>query len=100
MHLGPAAGQGQGKTAPQRARSVVGQSERGDRRQRIAGDISPEAAAAVLSGIARLGLYAGLSLPRVTKRDAAAPDRYGSVQVCRVQAEPVDQGGEEPGLLE
>ena len=52
------------------------------------------------SGAARFGSIADLSLPCVAGADAAAPDRHRAVQVRRVQAERVDQGGEEPGLLE
>ena len=36
----------------------------------------------------------------VAAADAAAPDRHGAVQVCRVQTERGDQGRQEPGLLE
>ena len=45
-----------------------------------------------LPGAARLGLFAGLSLPRVAGADAAAPDRHRPVQVRRVQAERAHQG--------
>ena len=93
-------GKAQGKTAPQRPRGVVGQSRRGHRRQRLSGDVSPEAAAAVVPRVPRLRVHAGLSVPRLAGADAAAPDRHRSVQIRRVQAEPVDQGHEEPGLLE
>jgi len=46
------------------------------------------------------GYHPGLSVPRTAGADAAAPDRHRAVQVCRIQAEPVDQGRKEPGLLE
>jgi peptide/nickel transport system substrate-binding protein len=46
------------------------------------------------------GFFAGLSVPRLAGGDAAAPDRHGAIQIHRIQAEPVDQGREEPGLLE
>src|SRR5213075_3281848 len=45
-------------------------------------------------------LFAGLPLPRDAGADAAAPDRHGAVQVCRVQAERAHQGDAQPGLLE
>ncbi len=70
------------------------------RRQRLSGDVSPEAAAAVVPRVPRLRVHAGLSVPRLAGADAAAPDRHRAVQVRRIQAEPVDQGREEPGLLE
>ena len=39
------------------------------------------------------GLDADLSVPRLAGADAAASDRHRTVQICRVQAEPVDHGG-------
>jgi peptide/nickel transport system substrate-binding protein len=51
---------------------------------------SLEAAAAGLSRLPRLRFHAGLSLPRLAGADAAASDRHGAIQICRIQAEPVD----------
>ena len=39
-------------------------------------------------------------VPRRAGADAAAPDRHGSVQIRRIQAEPGHQARQEPGLLE
>ena len=60
--------------------------------RRLRGHVPPEAAAARLSRAARLGLLAGLSVPRAAGADAAAPDRHRPVQVRRVQAERIHQG--------
>ena len=49
---------------------------------------------------ARLGLCAGLSLPCVTARHAPASDRHRPVQIRRVQAERIYQGGAQSRLLE
>ena len=101
MHLGPVAGQGSGQIAAQRPRGVVDQPRPGDRRQRSPGRRfhlkrrQPSFPALLASGF-----HPGLPLPCRRVADAAAPDRHRPVQIRRVQAEPVDQGGEEPGLLE
>ena len=81
VHLGPAAGQGEGKAAPQCPRSMVGQSRQRHRRKRPSGDISSEAAAAGLSRLSRLRFLTGLSVPRLAGADAAAPDRHGAIQI-------------------
>src|SRR5215468_6150692 len=100
MQLGSTAEQIEGEAAPQRTRGVVGQSRPGQRRRRVTGHLPPEAAATLLPGAARLRLHPGLSVPRVAGADAATPDRHRAVQIRRVQAEPVDQGHSQPGLLE
>ena len=46
------------------------------------------------------GWFADLSLPCPGGADAAASDRHRPVQVRRVQAERMHQGGAQPGLLE
>ena len=46
------------------------------------------------------GLVAGLSVPRPAPRHAHPSDRHRPLQIRRVQAERVDQGDAEPGLLE
>src|SRR5215472_12675342 len=45
-------------------------------------------------------LVADLSLPRQPARHAQSPDRYRPVQICRVQAKPVDHGRPQSRLLE
>ena len=62
--------------------------------------LQSEAAAAGAAGAARLRLHAGLSLPRLARRDAHAPDRHRAVQVRRVQGQRIDQADPQPGLLE
>ena len=64
--------------------------QRGCRRhaeRRFRGRVQPEAAAAGAAGAARLGLYAGLSLPRFARRHAHQAGRHRSVQVRRVQGQ-------------
>src|SRR4051812_24592004 len=100
MHLGPPDGYGPGQAARQPAQILVQQSRGGHDEWRLRGRVPPEAAAAGAARPARLGLVADLSVPRRAGADAAAPDRHWSVQICRVQAEPVDQARQEPGLLE
>src|SRR6516164_1837030 len=67
---------------------------------RPGGDISPETAAAGLYRTARLGVHADLSMRRLARRNAGASDRHWALQICRIQAQPVDQGDAQPGLLE
>ena len=50
--------------------------------------------------VARLRLFADLSVPCFGTRHAHLSDRHGAVQIRRIQAEPVDQGDAKPGLLE
>ena len=71
-----------------------------DHQRRLRGHLSSEAAAAGVSGAARLRLVADLSLPCPAARDAQPSDRHRPVQIRRVQAERVHQGGAKPGLLE
>ena len=58
------------------------QRQGGHHQRRLRGDVQPEAAAAVAAGAARLGLLAGLSLPRVAgatcARIRSAPARSSS----------------------
>ena len=97
MHLGPAARQGARRScASTRARPGTTTSRRSTANGDYEVDLPPEAAAAGVSRAARLGLFAGLSLPRVAARDAPAPDRHRPVQIRRVQAERVDQGRANP----
>src|SRR5437867_8468891 len=49
-----------------------------------------------LISLLALGLFAGLSFGA---RDAQPSDRYRALQIRRIQAQPVDQGGAQPGLL-
>jgi peptide/nickel transport system substrate-binding protein len=56
-------------------------------------DLQAEAAATGLHLAARLRLLAGLPLPRGAEGHAHQADRHRPVQVRRVQAERVDQGG-------
>src|SRR4029077_16199547 len=100
MHLGSAAGEGAGQAAAQSAQILVRKRRRGDDARRLRGHLPSETAAAGALGAARLRLVAGLSLPRAGAGDAAAPDRPRTLQVRRVQAERIDQGDKEPGLLE
>ena len=74
------------------------QGDDGQRPRR--GDAASEKAAAGPAGAARLGRHADLPVPCRAGADAAAPDRHGSVQIRRVQAEPGHQARQEPGLLE
>ena len=46
------------------------------------------------------GFTPDLPLPRVAGPDAGASDRHRAFQICRIQAQPVDQGDPQPGLLE
>ena len=46
------------------------------------------------------GFTPDLPLPRVAGPDAGASDRHRAFQICRIQAQPVDQGDAQPGLLE
>ena len=46
------------------------------------------------------GHVAGLPVPRLAGANASASDRHRPVQIRRVPAQRVHQGGEEPGLLE
>ena len=69
-------------------------------RGRSSGDVSPEAAAAGVYRVAGLRFHSDLSVPRVAGRYAPSPDRHRPVQICRIQAQPVDQDRAEPGLLE
>ena len=86
-------GKGERQVAAQPAQSLVGEPRRGHRQRRRRGDVPSEAAAAGVSGAARLGLFAGLSVPRPAGADAPAPDRHRPVQVRRVQAQRVHQAG-------
>ena len=86
--------------ASTRARSWFDNVVGGHDQRRLRGHLSPEAAAAVAAGDAGDRLDADLSLPRLAGADAAASDRHRAVQIRRVQAEPVDHGGAQPGLLE
>src|SRR6516162_11582964 len=49
---------------------------------------------------ARHGHVPGLSVPCLAGADAPASNRHRPVQIRRIQAQRVHQGGEEPGLLE
>ena len=75
------------EAAHQPAQILVPQPRGGHHQWRLRGHLSPEAAAAVVSGAARLRLVAGLSLPCAAARDAPASDRHRPVQIRRVQAE-------------
>jgi len=59
-----------------------------------------EAAADLLSSLAGVRVVAGLPLPRLAQRHAPASDWHRPVQICGIQAEPVDHGDEKSGLLE
>ena len=69
--------------------------------RRLRGDFRAEAAAA---GVYRACSPSGMSpvypVPRLAGADAPASDRHRPVQIRRVQAQRIHQGGEEPGLLE
>src|SRR6516162_2383511 len=100
MHIRFAVRESEGKAAPQLSRGMVSQPQRGDRKWRERGHFSPEAATAVIYFAARLRLLADLSVPCLVARHTDASYRDGAVQICRVQAQPVDQGGAQPRLLE
>src|SRR5689334_14945361 len=100
LHLGSAARPRQGEAEAQPARDLVSEPRRCHDEGRGGSDLPHEAAAARLSRIARVGGLAGLSLSRVAARYAHAPDRHRSVQICRLQAEPIPQSRAQPVLLE
>ena len=77
-------------------RNLEGVTANGDYEARF----PPQAAATRLYRATGVGLVAGLSLPCAAGADAAASDRHRPIQVRRVQAERVDQGGAQSGLLE
>src|SRR5207237_488341 len=81
-------------------RGPVSQSRRGHHPGRSRGNAASKAAAAGVSGHARLWLFAGLPLSCAAARHAPAPDRERPVQIRRIQAEPGHQGDPQPGLLE
>src|SRR5216683_7998570 len=60
----------------------------------------PEAAAAGLSGAARLGIFANLPLPCCAARYARPSDRHRPVQIRRIQAQRIYQDNAQSGLLE
>src|SRR5260221_14485257 len=99
MHLGSSPGQRYGKTSRQPAKGLVPQLGI-DQHQRRHGDVSPEEAAARFYRAACLGLFASLPVPRVTADNAAAPDRYRTLQVRFLQAERIDQAAPQCALLE
>ena len=101
MHLRSADRQGQGEAAPQLPRktwwvNVASITTNGDDEATFHLKRPQPALLALLAS----GVYADLSLPCLAARDAAAPDRHRPVQIRRIQAEPVDQGRAQPGLLE
>jgi len=100
MHLGPAARQFEREASGQPAQGLVQEPREGYYRRRLRCHVPSEAAAAVLSSLARFRLLAGLSLPCFATRNAYKADRHRPVQVCRVQAQRSHQGCQEPGLLE
>ena len=59
-----------------------------------------ETASAGLPDAARRRVFGDLSVPRIGGADAPASDRHRPIQIRRVQAQRVDQGDAEPGLLE
>src|SRR5437660_190800 len=59
-----------------------------------------EAAAVADAGNAGDRLDADRPMSRDPGADAPASDRHGPVHIRRIQAEPVDHAGAEPGLLE
>jgi hypothetical protein len=52
------------------------------------------------TGSAGVRVVAGLSVPRPASRDAPSSNWKRSVQIRRIQTEPVDHSGQKPGLLE
>ena len=84
LHLGPLAGEDAGEITPQSAQSVISQPRRGHAKRRGRSHLSPEAAAALSFGAARLRRLTGLSLPRFAGADATAPDRRRPVQIRRI----------------
>ena len=62
----------------------------------LRGHLRPQPAAALVPLAVRLGLHAGLSLPRVDQGHAHQPDRHRAVQVRRVQARRVGEVGAQP----
>ena len=79
---------------------MVAKCREGHCRQQSRGHLSAKAAAAGTLDASRFGLLANLSVPCVAGADAAAPDRHGAIQIRRIQAERVDQGCPQSGLLE
>src|SRR5271165_3226314 len=100
MHSRPSAGQSGGKVADQSAQVVVRQRVGGVDQRRLRGHPSPEAAAAFDVVNARDRLDADLSMSRDPGADASASDRHGTVQIRRIQTEPVDNVSSQSGLLE
>src|SRR5215472_9970084 len=100
VHVGPAAREGEREAAAQSAQGVVPQPRRGRAERRLRGDVQAGATATRVHRAARLRLHSSLSMPRVTEPDAAEADRYGTLQVRRVQAERIHQGNAQSGLLE
>ena len=82
------------------AQALVLQPQGGEDQRRLRGHLRPRPAAAVVPDHARRRLFAGLLLPRARPGDALQADRHRSVQGGRLQAQRVDQAGQEPGLLE
>ena len=91
---------GRGQAAQEPAQVMVVQSQGGDGQRRPRGDLPSQAAAALAADHARRRLLAGLPCHVNAAPDADQADRHRALQVRRVQAERVDQAGEESRLLE
>ena len=100
MHLGHADREKRGEIPQEPAPGLVQQSRGSDPRQRVRGDVQPEAAAAGVPGATGRGLLACLSLPRASGDDADEADRNRAVQGRRLQPKRLGEAGQEPRLLE
>ena len=100
MHLGHGLRPRAGKDAAQSAPGLVQQPRRDHRRRRHRGDVPSETTAAGAARPARLGLVAGLSVPRPVGGDAHQADRHRPVQVRRATAERQHPAGAQSRLLE
>src|SRR5579871_308972 len=95
-----AAGQSGRETAHQPAQILVRQCRRGHQQRRLRSNFSFKTASAFAVGDAGDRLDPDLPLPCQPGPDAPASNRHRTVQICRLQAEPVDHRDPQFRLLE